>query len=133
MGQIGPYVWVYLGGGMGAVARYAVGLWITSRGGATTFPWHTLLINVTGSLLIGALLTLLLARTELDPAWRFLLVTGFLGGYTTFSSYSFEALTLARTGDWLRATWYVLGSNGAGLLACAAGMLLARLLIAERA
>jgi CrcB protein len=59
-------------------------------------------------------------------------VVGFLGGYTTFSSYTFEAITLAQAGEWSHAAWYVFGSNGAGLLACFAGILLARLLTVER-
>src|SRR6266542_1096488 len=111
------YVWVSLGGGLGALARYALGGWIAGRAG-TAFPLHTFLINVTGSLVIGVLLTLLTERFEVDPAWRLFLVVGFLGGYTTFSSYTFEGLTLLQAGEWGRAAWYVLGSNGLGLAAC---------------
>jgi CrcB protein len=92
------------------------------------FPYGTLVINVTGSLAIGVLLTLLTERLAADPAWRLLLVVGFLGGYTTFSSYSFEALALAEQGAWLPALWYVLGSNGMGLVACYLGMTFARAL-----
>lgn len=120
-------LWVALGGGLGASARYALGAWIVARlGGA--FPFHTLLINVTGSLAIGVLLVLLTERLVVDPAWRLLLVVGFLGGYTTFSSYTFEALSLVEEGDWLAAVGYVLGSNGLGLLAAYIGMLLARVI-----
>src|SRR5437763_360125 len=119
------YVWVALGGGVGAVTRYAVGQWIVSRAG-TAFPLHTLLINVTGSLAIGIVLTLLTERLLVDPAWRLLLVVGFLGGYTTFSSYTFEALALVEAGEWLPAGWYVLGSHGLGLLAAFAGIALGR-------
>ncbi len=60
-------------------------------------------------------------------------MVGFLGGYTTFSSYSFEAVALLASGEWLRAAWYVVGSNGLSLVACFAGMVVARLLTAERA
>jgi fluoride exporter len=118
-------VWVAVGGGLGATVRYLLGGWIVERlGGA--FPFHTLLINVSGSLAIGVFLVLFTERLVVDPAWRLLLVVGFLGGYTTFSSYTFEALSLLEEGDWLAALGYVLGSNGLGLLAAYAGMVLAR-------
>jgi cation diffusion facilitator family transporter len=81
-----------------------------------------------GSLAIGLLLVLLTDRLVIDPAWRLLLVVGFLGGYTTFSSYTFEALSLLEEGDWLAAVGYVLGSNGLGLLAAYAGIVLARVI-----
>ena len=120
-------LWVALGGGLGASMRYLLGGWVVARlGGA--FPFHTLLINVTGSLAIGAVLVLLTERLVADPAWRLLLVVGFLGGYTTFSSYTFEALSLVEEGNWVAALGYVLGSNGLGLLAAYAGMVLARVI-----
>ena len=72
------------------------------------------------------LLVLLTERLVVDPAWRLLLVVGFLGGYTTFSTYTFEALALFETGDWLSAGGYVLASNVLGLLAALAGMSVAR-------
>ncbi|HEY3083635.1 MAG TPA: fluoride efflux transporter CrcB [Chloroflexota bacterium] len=118
-------LWVGLGGFLGANARYALGLWVVNRFGAG-FPLHTLLINVTGSLGIGVLLVLLTERLAADPAWRLFLVVGFLGGYTTFSSYTFEALALAEEGRWLEAAWYVLGSNGLGLAAAGVGVVLGR-------
>src|SRR6266571_9163681 len=83
------YLWVGLGGFIGANVRYIFGTWVVHRFGPT-FPIQTLLINVSGSLVIGVLLVLLTERLAADPAWRLLLVVGFLGGYTTFSSYSFE-------------------------------------------
>ena len=119
------YLWVGLGGFLGANARYALGTWIVQRAGPA-FPWHTLLINVTGSLAIGAVLTLLTERFVADPAWRLFLVAGFLGGYTTFSSYTFEGLELLREGQWLAALWYALGSNLLGLAATYLGMVLVR-------
>jgi CrcB protein len=119
------YLWVGLGGFLGANARYALGVWIIQRAGVS-FPLHTLLINVTGSLAVGVLLVLLTERLIVDPAWRLFLIVGFLGGYTTFSSYTFEALELAREGEWLAAMWYVLGSNVLGLGAAYLGMVLAR-------
>ena len=115
------YLWVGLGGFLGANARYALGLWIVGRWGAA-FPWHTFIINVSGSFAIAVVLALLTEKLVADPAWRLLLVVGFLGGYTTFSSYTFEALALVEAGDWLAALWYVLGSNGLGLAATFLGL-----------
>jgi fluoride exporter len=119
-------LWVGVGGFVGANARYVLGLWIAARLGSS-FPWGTLLINVTGSLLIGIILTVLTDRLVADPAWRLLLVVGFLGGYTTFSSFTMEALDLAQGGEWLLALAYVLGSNIIGLAAVVLGARLAHL------
>jgi CrcB protein len=124
---MGDFLWVGLGGFLGANARYALGLWVTDRFGAG-FPLHTLLVNVTGSLAVGVLLALFTGRFVVDPAWRLLLVVGFLGGYTTFSSYTFEAFALAEEGRWLAAAGYVLGANGLGLAAVSFGVVLARAL-----
>ena len=103
------YVWVGIGGFLGANARYALGAWIVGRWG-TGFPIHTMLINVTGSFLIGALLVLLTERLAVDPAWRLLLVVGFLGGYTTFSSFSLQTAALVEQGHGLAARINVIGS-----------------------
>ena len=115
------YLWVGLGGFLGANARYALSVWVVDRLGAA-FPWHTLLINVSGSLAIGLIMAVLTEKLVVDPAWRLLLVVGFLGGYTTFSAYTIETLALLAEGEWLRALGYVLGSNGLGLLAVYLGM-----------
>ncbi|MSQ15806.1 MAG: fluoride efflux transporter CrcB [Dehalococcoidia bacterium] len=119
------FLWVPLGGAIGATARYTLGIWVVNRVGVS-FPWNTLIINITGSLAIGISLTLLTERLIADPAWRLFLVVGFLGGYTTFSSYTYEALAMLEAGDWIPATWYVLGSNGVGLAAAYFGIVLAR-------
>jgi fluoride exporter len=119
------FVLVAFGGAVGASARYGLGAWIVARVGAA-FPFHTLLINITGSFAIGVLMVLLTERLVADPAWRLLFVAGFLGGYTTFSSYTFEAVSLMQEGDWLPALWYVLGSNLLGLIAAYSGIVLAR-------
>jgi CrcB protein len=89
------------------------------------FPLHALLINVTGSLAVGVLLALFTERFVVDPAWRLLLVVG-SSGYTTFSSYTFEAFALADEGRWLAAAGYALGSNGLGLAATYLGVVLVR-------
>ncbi len=116
------------GGFLGANCRYLLVSALAARLGAS-FPYGTLITNVSGSFAIGALLTVLLHHVTLDPAWRLLLVVGFLGGYTTFSSYSFEALALAEQGQWLRSLAYVLGSNALSLAACFLGIALARAVV----
>lgn len=112
---------VAAGAALGGVLRYLVTLWSAERWGSD-FPWGTLLVNLSGALLIGFGLTLLLASLRLNPAWRLLLITGCLGGYTTFSSYVWEALTLAQAGEVGRAALYVVGSNVLGLAAVWAGV-----------
>lgn len=119
------YVWVGMGGFAGATARYAVTNMFERHYGHA-FPYGTFAINVTGAFLIGVILTLLTEHLLAGSHWRLLIVVGFLGGYTTFSSFAFEAYALADRGHWLRAATYVIGSNGLGLAACLAGILLAR-------
>lgn len=119
------YLWVGLGGFVGANARFGLARFVTRHVGGE-WPYGTFVVNVSGSLLIGVILTLLLERYVADPAWRLLLVVGFLGGYTTFSSYSIEAIALIELGHWWRAAAYVLGSNVLGLAACYGGMVLVR-------
>jgi CrcB protein len=80
------YVTVVLGGGLGSLARYLLGTAIMSRLGGK-FPLGTMIINVSGSFAIGVLMTLLTERLQPHPYWRLILVIGFLGGYTTFSSF----------------------------------------------
>lgn len=121
------YLWVGVGGLLGANARYAVGRLTAERFG-TSFPVGTLLVNLSGAFVIGVLVTMLTARVA-DPAWRLLLVTGFLGGYTTFSAYSLEVVTLLLAGRWGTAAGYALASNLAALFACWGGIGLARALL----
>jgi CrcB protein len=92
---------VMLGGAAGSLLRYVVGTAILTRA-AWRFPVGTVLINITGSFTIGLLMTLFTERVSLHPNWRLLLVVGFLGGYTTFSSFEWETLTLVHAGSrWL--------------------------------
>jgi len=91
------YLLVVIGGGTGALVRFVTGSAIMGRFGGS-FPLGTLVINVSGSFLIGLLMTLLTERFKLDPNWRLLLVVGFLGGYTTFSSFEWETWTTVRDG-----------------------------------
>ena len=115
------YLWVGIGGFLGANARYIAGRFIHTHLG-TSFPWGTGIVNVTGAFLIGVIFTLLTDRVIADPMWRQLMIVGFLGGYTTFSSYTWEAVGLMQDGRWLPALGYVLGSNLLGLLACFGGI-----------
>jgi CrcB protein len=112
---------VGIGSFVGGVTRYLLGRAILAAAGGA-FPWHTLTINVTGSLAIGVLGALLTRWGEpANATLRLLLMVGVLGGYTTFSSYSLELLTLAQQGRWTAATTYGVGSTLLGLAACALG------------
>ena len=112
---------VALGGSLGALARYGIGLAVGPR----TFPWATLAINVTGSFVLALLLALAVER-DWPEAVTLAAGTGFLGAYTTFSTFSSEAVTLLRAERASAALAYVAMSVGAGLLAAWAGWSLAR-------
>jgi fluoride exporter len=119
------YLVVLIGGGTGALARYIAASAIMTRFGGR-FPLGTLVINVTGSFLIGFLMTLLTERFELDPNWRLLLVVGFLGGYTTFSSFEWETYTAVRAGGFWTGMLNVVASVMLGYVAVSFGSMLAR-------
>ncbi len=110
------YLIVLAGGGLGALARYIVGSAVMTRY-AGRFPLGTFLINVTGSFLIGLLMMLFSQRITANPNWRLFLVTGVLGGYTTFSSFEYESYIAARSGSPLLGLLYVVSSVGFGYLA----------------
>lgn len=118
-------IWVGIGGGIGAICRYLVGREVTERLDGL-FPWGTFTVNITGALVIGILFALLTEKGIGHDHLRLLLVVGFLGGYTTFSSYTLEAVNLIESGDWGTALLYVIGSNVAGLVACFIGIWSAR-------
>ncbi len=112
---------VALGGAAGSVLRWLVGGWVHAASPTSTFPWGTFTVNALGSFAIGALLGLALERALVSPAVRLLLVTGVLGGFTTFSGFSYETLQLVRDGQWLAAAGYALGSVLVGLAAAFGG------------
>ena len=116
-------IYIAAGGAVGAVARYALGGWIHTWAGSR-FPWGTLTINVLGSLLIGFSLRYLEALPA-SPELRALVTIGLLGGFTTFSTYTYETVALLRDGEWLRGVLYSLGSLGVGLVAVAIGLAVA--------
>jgi len=113
------------GGALGVNARFWLGLWVSRRFGAA-FPWATLAINVSGSLAIGFLTAYLAARLPLESV-RLFAVVGFLGGYTTFSSFAIESLDLWGRGLPAQSLAYMLGSVAAGFTAAALGVALGRL------
>jgi len=119
------YLLVVIGGGTGALARYIGASAIMTRFGGR-FPLGTLVINVTGSFLIGFLMTMLTERFKLDPNWRLLLVVGFLGGYTTFSSFEWETYTSVRDGGLWTGMLNVVSSVMLGYVAVMLGSILAR-------
>jgi CrcB protein len=117
---------VAAGGAIGAAARYLAGLWIAARLGAS-FPWGTFFVNVTGSFLIGIVLVLVEGGT-LPAEARLFLAVGILGGYTTFSSFSYETLQLLNGGDVVPVLFNTLGQLLIGLLAVYLGVVFARAL-----
>jgi len=123
------YLYVALGGALGTVARFAIGDWVVRFSGipAETFPWGTLIINVTGSFVIGffAALTGDEGRWVVGGNWRQFFMTGICGGYTTFSSFSLQTLNLARGGEFLRAGGNIVGSVTLCLIAVWLGYTLA--------
>lgn len=119
---------VLVGGGIGSLARYGITFALAQRLGPG-FPWATLLINVTGSFIIGAVAELTQTRAFSGaPVLRLFLMTGVLGGYTTFSSFSYETLTLVGERAAMLAAGYAIGSVILGVTAAFAGVALARVL-----
>lgn len=119
------YLLIVVGGGTGSLVRYLAGAAIMSRMGSR-FPLGTLVINVTGSFLIGLIMTLLTERLPPSETWRPLLVIGFLGGYTTFSSFEWETYSAVREGSFWIGALNVAGSITLGYAAVWLGALLAR-------
>ena len=119
------YLVVAVGAGLGGAFRYFVTFLFAQWLGGD-FPYGTFAINVSGAFVIGVALTLLLTVLQVNQLWRLFFVTGFLGGYTTFSSYAWEALTLMDSGRLAAAALYVAGSNVVGLLGVWLGATLTR-------
>lgn len=115
---------IALFGAIGTLARYGLQGLVQTRMG-TTFPYGTLLINLSGCLLLGFLGQLTLNRMLISSELRIAIAVGFFGGYTTFSSFGWETAKMLEDGEWLRATTYVGASVIAGLLLSAAGIRLA--------
>lgn len=118
------YLLIAVGGAFGSIARYWVGSTVAGRLG-TRFPFGTFIINMTACLILGFSLTYLGKRTGMDPAWRFLIAVGFIGAYSTFSTFEWETLSTLRSGAFLLAALYALGSLILGLVAVWCGAALA--------
>ena len=124
-------VWyVAVGSAVGGAARFALSSVIQQRAG--TFPVGTLVVNITGSLILGFLMRYALGSTSVSAETRALLTTGFCGGYTTFSTFSYETVTLVQDGDYRRAASYVLVSVVVSLAATFIGIVAANELLSAR-
>lgn len=118
---------IALGGALGALARYWVGAAVGSRMGSR-FPYGTFIINMTACVIIGFSLTYLGRRVELSPAWRYLIPVGFVGAYSTFSTYEWETFSTLRSGAFSMAALYAIGSLLLGLVAIWLGIVLAEVM-----
>jgi len=118
---------VFMGGGFGALSRYLVSGWVQESAGSG-FPWGTMTVNVVGSMFIGLILGLSARVLWLTPQLRILLATGFLGGFTTFSTFSYETLSLMQDGELAYAGLNVVMTVVACLVGTWAGVTVARVL-----
>jgi fluoride exporter len=119
------YLWIALGAVVGASARYFLSGYI-AKSLSSGFPYGTLIINITGSFLLGLFLVWTSQRVLVDARWRLLVAIGFCGSYTTFSSYAFETFALFEQGQWLLMSVNIIASNLVCLAAVMAGAGLAR-------
>jgi len=116
---------IAFGAAVGGVSRYYLSAAVQHRMG-TTFPWGTLLINITGSLILGFIMYYALATPSVSVGWRLMIAIGFCGAYTTFSSYAFETMYYFEQGHWLLFAANILANNVLCLAAVLAGVALAR-------
>jgi len=119
------YVLVFIGGGLGATLRHVINV-TCARCMGTGFPWSTFIINVTGSTVMGLIAGYLAFKGEASQPWRLFLMTGILGGYTTFSAFSLDAALLYERGELGLALAYVLGSVVLSIAGLFAGLALVR-------
>ncbi len=119
------YLLVFIGGGLGSCLRHAVNV-ICPRFLGTNFPYHTFIINITGSTIMGLVAGYLAFKGDAAQSWRLFLMTGILGGYTTFSAYSLDSAVLYERGEIGLAALYVVGSVVLSILGLFAGLALVR-------
>ncbi|MBB4120395.1 fluoride efflux transporter CrcB [Martelella radicis] len=117
---------VAAGGALGSVGRYLVGVFAIRLWGPH-FPWGTFVVNIVGSLMIGILVEAVARALNQSADMRMFIVTGFLGGFTTFSSFSLDAMTMIERGDVLHAVAYITASVGLALIAVFAGLAIGRM------
>ena len=123
--QVTGYLLVFFGGGLGATLRHLVNL-TCARSIGTGFPWGTFIINITGSTVMGLIAGYLAFKGGASQHWRLFLMTGILGGYTTFSAFSLDAALLYERGEMGLAAAYVLGSVALSIAGLFAGLALVR-------
>ena len=119
------YLLVFIGGGLGASLRHAVNM-ASTRALGTAFPYHTFIINISGSIVMGLIAGYLAFKGEASQHWRLFLMTGILGGYTTFSAFSLDTALLYERGEVALAVLYVLGSVGLSIAGLFAGLAVVR-------
>ena len=127
---MGPVLAICIGASVGALSRWGLGLWLSPGG---LIPWGTLAANLLGGYLIGIAIAVFQALPEIDPVWRLLLVTGFLGGLTTFSTFSAEVVTHLLEARYGMAAGIALVHVAGSLLMTVAGIRSAAFFIAARA
>jgi len=120
MSSMQTWIWIALAGAVGTVCRYAVGRWVLNMTGGT-LPWGTFAVNMIGCLLIGIVAASIEKQALVSPVVRLAIIVGFLGGFTTFSSFALEGYALTHTHDWLAAGGYIVLTNVIGLGAVWAG------------
>jgi CrcB protein len=125
--QLFGYVLVFFGGGCGASLRHAVNM-ASARAFGTGFPYGTFIINITGSIVMGLIAGYLTFKGEASQHWRLFLMTGILGGYTTFSAFSLDTALLYERGALGLAAVYVAGSVGISIAGLFAGLAMVRYL-----
>ena len=123
------YLLVFIGGGLGSTLRYLVNV-ICPRYLGADFPYHTFIINITGSTVMGLIAGYLAFKGDAAASWRLFLMTGILGGYTTFSAYSLDSIVLYERGEIGLALFYVVGSVVFSIAGLFAGLSLVRHLAA---
>jgi len=121
------FLLISFGAILGANLRYWVGAWAGQKFGSG-FPLGTLLINVIGSFLIGLFMTLATEKLLLDPRWRLFFAVGFLGAFTTFSTFTYESITLLMSGEWINGLLNLFGSLLLGIVAVGLGVWIGKLL-----
>ncbi|HMJ43542.1 MAG TPA: fluoride efflux transporter CrcB [Pseudolabrys sp.] len=125
MRQVTGYILVFLGGGLGSTLRHIVNM-VSARFLGTAFPYHTFIINITGSTVMGLVAGYLAFKGGASQPWRLFLMTGILGGYTTFSAFSLDAALLYEKGELGLAVLYVVGSVVLSIVGLFAGLALVR-------
>lgn len=121
------FLLISVGAIVGANLRYWVGDWVAQRLGAS-FPYGTLVVNLTGTLILGIFITLAAERFLWDPRWRVLVAIGFCGSYTTFSSYMLESVNLISSGQYATGLLNLFGSLILGVMVMFAGIMIGRMI-----